>query len=99
MTNEQGGVIVNHKNNLASRTKTASLCYTFHETKDEIGYIDWNGESTYTQDQLLNQATPTDNSKSEQETELIDVLKVNGLAMTPVEIHEKLQTGQTLSAL
>jgi len=97
--NEMGGVIVNHKNNLASKVKTASLRYSFHENPSEIGYIEWEGASPYTQDQLLNQATPTNNPKSEQETELIEVLKENGMAMTPVEVYEKLNTGQSLNAL
>lgn len=94
---ENGRVLVNHKNNLAA--KAVSLRFTIEQTSDEIGYVKWNGESTYTEQELLNQSTPTDNPKSEQETGLIDVLKENGLAMTTVEIHEKLQTRQSLNAL
>lgn len=88
--NEQGGVIVNHKNNLASKTSTVSLRYCFHETRDEIGFIEWEGESSYSQSELLNQGTPTDNPKSELETDILSVLRENGLPMTPSMIHEKL---------
>lgn len=94
---ENGRVLVNHKNNLAA--KAVSLRFTIEQTQDEIGYIRWNGESSYTEQELLNQSTPTDNPKSEQETGLIEVLKENGLAMTPAEIHEKLQSRQSLNAL
>jgi AAA domain len=94
---ENGRVLVNYKNNLAA--KAVSLCFTIEQTQDEIGYIKWNGESPYTEQELLNQSTPTDNPKSVQETGLIEVLKENSLAMTPAQIHEQLQTGQTLNAL
>lgn len=97
--NERGGVIVNHKNNLADRTKTASIRYSFHETEQEIGYIEWEGASEYSQQELLNQSTPTDNKKSEQEADIVTVLKENGRAMTPAEIHASLNSGQSLNAM
>lgn len=97
--NERGGVIVNHKNNLADRTKTASIRYSFHETEQEIGYIEWEGASEYSQQELLNQSTPTDNKKSVQEEDIITVLKENEVAMTPAELYERLHTGQSLNAM
>lgn len=94
---ESGRVLVNHKNNLAA--KAVSLRFTIEQTPDEIGYVEWNGESSYTEQELLNQSTPTDNPKSIQETGLIEVLRENGVAMTTVEIHKELHTGQSLNAL
>ena len=108
---ENGRVLVNHKNNLAA--KAVSLRFTIEQTEftfeqvldshirltDKIAYIKWNGESTYTEQELLNQRTPIDNPKSEQETSLIEVLKENRIAMTPADIHKQLQTEQSLNAL
>lgn len=97
--NKEGGVIVNHKNNLASKVKTKSLCYSLCETNDEMVYIEWTGESSYTQDQLLNQDV-LDNPKSEKESELITILKNNNnQPMSPEAILAKLTTGQSRNAL
>lgn len=97
--NERGGVIVNHKNNLADRTKTASIRYSFHETEQEIGYIEWEGASEYSQQELLNQSTPTDNKKSVQEMGILEVLKEQDHAMTIDQIHAQLDTNQSLDAV
>jgi energy-coupling factor transporter ATP-binding protein EcfA2 len=94
---ESGGVIVNHKNNLAP--KAMSLRYGFRQTEDEIGYITWEGESTYTESELISQSSPTNNKRSEQIDDLVSILKENGEAMTPEEILPYTHTGQTLSAL
>lgn len=77
-------VVVNHKNNLAP--KAMHLRYTIDENEDEIGYVSWLGQSTYTEQELLSQNTPTDNKKSVQEQDILTILKNNGMAMTIANI-------------
>ncbi|HCF85849.1 MAG TPA: hypothetical protein DEV72_11675, partial [Ktedonobacter sp.] len=72
-SDEGGGVLVNHKNNLAPTA--LSLRYSFKQTDDEIGYITWEGESPYSDSELLNQNTPTNNKRSEQADDLVAILK------------------------
>jgi len=93
---ENGRVLVNHKNNLAA--KATSLCFSIEQTPDEMAYIEWNGASTHSEQELLG-GMIADNPKSEQEAGLLEVLKANGEAMTPADIYEKLQTGQSFNAL
>ncbi len=94
---DKSGVIVNHKNNLAERA--ASIRYAIHKTADNIGYITWEGMSTHTRDELLNQAVPGNNSKSEQELDIDAVLRSSNVAMNIAAILEKVQNGQTSDAL
>jgi hypothetical protein len=90
--NKEGGVIVNHKNNLASKVKTASLRYSLCETNDEMVYIEWTGESAYTQDQLLYQEPGiSDNSVSTSESEILAILKKHENALSPTGVYMKLQ--------
>lgn len=93
---DKSGVIVNHKNNLAERAP--SIRYAIHKTADNIGYITWEGMSTHTRDELLNQVAPN-GSKSIQETDLLTILKTNEVAMTIADILAQLQNGQTADAL
>jgi flagellin-specific chaperone FliS len=96
-SDEGGGVLVNHKNNLAPTA--LSLRYSFKQTDDEIGYITWEGESAYSDSELLNQNTPTNNKRSEQADDLVAILKQHSEAMTAEEIIPLMRTSQTLSAL
>lgn len=91
-----GRVLVNHKNNLAA--KATSLRFSIEQTPDEIAYIEWNGASDLSEQELLG-GSIADNPKSEQETGILDVLKENEQAMSPKAIHEKLRSGQSFDAL
>ncbi len=94
---ENGRVLVNHKNNLAA--KATSLRLSIEQTADEIGYVEWRGESQYTESQLLNQRTVMDVPQSEAETGLMAVLKRNEQAMAVDEIYAQLETDQSFDAL
>lgn len=91
----QSGVIVNHKNNLAKHAD--SIRYSIHHNERNIGFIEWEGVSTYSRDELLNQSTPTNNRKSESEDSIISVLKFNGEAMTPKQVAS--EVNQDLEAV
>lgn len=93
---DKSGVIVNHKNNLAERAP--SIRYTIHKTADNIGYITWEGMSTHSRDELLNQVAPS-GSKSIQEIDLLTILKTNEVAMSIADILKQLENGQTADAL
>ncbi len=94
---ENGRVLVNHKNNLAA--KATSLRLSIEQTQDEIAYVKWNGASSYTEHELLNQSIISDNRASDKEAGLMAVLAGSERAMTAAEVHENLQTGQTFEAL
>jgi len=101
---KNGRVLVNFKNNLSA--KTTSLRFSIEEknleeTQDNIAYVTWKGESRYTEDELLNPHSreSQESTPSPQENGIIAVLKGSEQAMTVEEIHQKLETGQTLDAL
>jgi 5S rRNA maturation endonuclease (ribonuclease M5) len=87
---DKSGVIVNYKNNLAERA--ASIRYAIHKTADNIGYITWEGMSTHTRDELLNQDTANNIHKSEQELDIDKVLRSSNVAMNVAAILEKTQS-------
>jgi len=92
-------VLVNHKNNLSM--KAASLRFSIHQTENEIGYIQWEGISSYSEQELLSQSTPTNNPKSQQEMDIMAILKnpkeEKHPAMTIAQIHP--HTEQSIDAL
>ncbi len=92
-------VLVNHKNNLSM--KAASLRFSIHQTENEIGYIKWEGVSSYSEQELLSQSTPTNNPKSQQEMDIMNILKnpeeETHPAMTIAQIRP--QTKQSEDAL